>query len=399
MTGFQRTFVGVAIPAVAIVIAAGVSLSLHSSSQPSVVALNPSSTSPSGQLSSTVPFSGSGFLPGGNSLSGNPPSNGQTGSSNPQNESTNPTQSGAPTNSGGTQSGTNTIGTSSNPSSNSTTTALLTIPTIPDSQITINPEGVATIIDFLEYFNTHYSAVAFSAQNFSGVLRSGNGTGTVLFTDELINKAIADNNFAEIHNSLQVQENFTNAEINYLRSIKVTGDAVATDKETIGFEDLTLDLINNAFAVEAGTMSKGSFLNYYQSFNATAVLANQQLMGTVVLASKHLAPKSSNMFGPTALAQGVTGLPFGGIDILPPIECSCDLAILIEIGPPAPASLFVPDIFLASPFFFPFKSTIPGSYWLGLYLPAPIPCNAGLTSCAPVGAGGAVIMAGTSLIP
>ncbi len=274
-----------------------------------------------------------------------------------------------------------------------TSTPTFALPNIPDSEIAISSSGVATTMGYLIYLSTHPSGVSFDPQKFSAALKQG--TSTPLFIEDLISKAVADDNFSEISSSLLIHQGFINAEINFLKSIGVTGNAVTLDKETIGFEELTLDLINNALAVGSGKMSESDFLNYYQEFNRTASLANQQLLGQVGLLP---SPSGQSWLVPTAFAQGA-GVPFGGPIVGVPIDCLCDFGLLVIIGPPVPAQLFVSYLFLETPLFFLDKSLLPGSYWLGLYNPlAPIPC-AELPVCEPIDVGGPVILTGTSLGP
>ncbi len=274
---------------------------------------------------------------------------------------------------------------------------LLALPDVPDSEIEIDPSGAATASDYLKYFNAHFADVSFDAKQFDGVLK--NASGTILFMNDLVEKAIADGNFPEIHSSLLVQRDFADAEIGFMRSIKVTGAAIALNKQAIGFEELTIDLVNNALAVEAGTFSKNNFLAYYARFAATAQSAHQELVaqsGALSTATDNgnWLTKILQWFGIKALAQSANP-PFGGMVVMV-LPCPCNFGIWVIVGTPVPASLFVPVAFMASPLFFPFKAAHPGAWWLGLYNPlVQIPCLVP-PLCTPAGSGGEIIMAGTS---
>ncbi len=256
---------------------------------------------------------------------------------------------------------------------------------------------MATAFDYLKHFSGNFQKVAFDGKNFDGVLKDKSGN--VLFVNDLIQKALIDNNFGEIHASLVVQRDLANADISFMKTIKVTGAAVALNKQAIGFEELTIALINNVLGVEDGTVSKNNFLNYYSQFFATAAAAHQQLV-----AESNVVPMATDSgnwftkilawFGVKAFAQSVNP-PFGG-QVITIVPCPCDLGSWITIGTPVPASLFVPWVFMASPLFFPFKAVHPGAWWLGLYNPlVQIPCLVP-PLCTPIGAGGDIIMAGTS---
>ena len=282
-------------------------------------------------------------------------------------------------------------------STSSLAVQLLALPNVPDSEINIDPSGVATALGYVKYFNGHFKDVSFDSGKFSGVLKNKNGT--ILFVPDLIQKALVDNNFAEIHDSLVVQRNFADADIAYMKSIKVAGAAIALNKQAIGLEELTQNLIDKALAVGAGTLSKNDFLGFYGELAATAQDAHQKLSVQVGLLTMAVGDNwltdILDIFSTKAFAQSANP-PFGGtvVSILP---CECNLGEWVVIGTPVPALLFVPIPFLASPLFFPFKGNHPGAWWLGLYSPLDqILCLSAVASCGPIGSGGEIIMAGTS---
>lgn len=299
----------------------------------------------------------------------------------------------------------NIIASSPSISASSTSVVALAMPAVADSDITIDASGVATVKDYLGYFNQHsVKDILFDSSRFNNVLKDENGI--LLFTPGLLSKAIADSNFAEVHVSLLAQKDFANAEIVFLKKIKVTGDAIAVSKQAIGMEELVVQLIDKAMAVESGAVTKNDFLVFYQAFNLTASTAHQKLLAQsgalAVTPSPSWFDRILGALHLTAQAQVVNpaAVPFGG-RIVTPIPCLCDLGFWIVVGPPRPASLFVPFAFLATPLFYLDKSLTPGVWWLGLYNPiAQIPCLTGLPPfCVPAGFGGEIIMTGTSLIP
>ncbi len=232
------------------------------------------------------------------------------------------------------------------------------------------------------YFGAHAGEISFDSARFSSVLKDKNGT--PLFIPSLVEKALADNNFLEVRDSLVVQRDFANAEIAFMKSIKVTGGAVALDKEAIGAEELTVDLANKALAIGPGGPSPKTVGDFYSEFSATTEILNGQFASeaqSLALVSRSENESMLSFLGivPLAQAQAVTA-PFGGqvLSVFPAI-----LAVIVTIGTPMPAVVIVPDAFLASPLFFSFKSLVPGSWWLGLYNPE----------------SGEIIMTGTSLPP
>jgi hypothetical protein len=287
---------------------------------------------------------------------------------------------------------------SSVPAEKPTTTALLALPDVPDSEITISPSGVSTALDYLTYFSAHAENTTFDYKKFNSVLKDKNGI--ILSPQDLIDKAIADNDFSEVTSSLSVQEEFIQTEISFLKSIPVSGNAVAINKENIGLEELMSNLIDKALAVSSGSISEDDFISYNQQFDATANSARQSFIAESGILSLN---KPMSFWDRILAALGIRTItkaqglpPFGGqITFL--LDCPCDLGTLVTIGPPVPVILFVPEEFQFTPLFFDNKNMSIGAWWLGLYVDAPIPCLVPSgPSCAPDGSGNEIIMTGTS---
>lgn len=279
------------------------------------------------------------------------------------------------------------------------TTVFLALPDVPDSEITIEASGVSTTLSYLTYFNTHAKDIAFDVTKFNNVLKDKYGI--VLVAPALVEKAIADKNFSEITSSLAVQEEFTEAEIKFLKSMPVAGTAIAVNKENIGMEELTVNLINQALAVSAGSVQENNFINYYNQFAATTASARQNFVDQSGLLSRS---KPANLFDRILGALGIRSvakaqiadIPFGGlVSLVTP--CPCDLGFNVTVGPPSPSSVFVPEPFLETPLFFDFKTMLPGTWWLGLNdWDVLVPCGEA-PACEPVNLGAEVIIVGTSL--
>jgi len=274
----------------------------------------------------------------------------------------------------------------------------LSVPIVPDAELNITPLGASNTADYFKYFNGHFRDVPFDVTRFDLALKDKNGT--VLFLNDLVEMALAAHNFSGIRGSLAIQRDFAEAEIKFMKSIKVTGSAIEVNREAIGFEMLSVDVIDKAFAVASGTLPESDFISYYGRFVATAQAAHQRLIsqsGILSLAAEKQPTWISGLLqrlGIKALAQSVNP-PFGGT-VITDVPCPCDAGEWVTIGSPVPASLFVPWAFIASPVFFPFKALHPGAWWLGLYNPVvEVPCLVPPV-CSLVGTGGEIIMAGTS---
>jgi hypothetical protein len=276
----------------------------------------------------------------------------------------------------------------STPTSTSETQSLA-IPDVPDSDLAIDAKGASTLQSYLVYFNENSAkGVVFDASKFKDVLKDSDGV--VIFAPSLISKALTDNNFSEVHSSLLAQKDFITAEIAFMKTIKVTGKAIAVNKEAIATQELLLGTIDKAFAVESGSLSKSDFVSYYSKFETTINGAHREFLAEATApalpAGQTWFTIADNFFGERALAQSPFE-QFGG-EVIAVIPCPCSLSLWVTIGPPGPAELYVPFAFLAV-------------WWLGQYdLDVPVPCLEYVgVACAPIGEGGMIIYTGTDLIP
>ena len=261
----------------------------------------------------------------------------------------------------------------------------LDLPDVPDSELAISASGASSSLDYVIAFNAQYKNINFDSNRFGTVLKDESGI--PLFIPSLVDKALADNNFSEVKNSLVIQKDFANADIALMKSIKVSGGAVAFDKEVVGTEELTVQLADEALAVASGNLSRDNFDKYDSSYLQTVSSLHDDYVHDMQVAFSGEPGKAKSFFAgfvqtisPVAYADvpGVEAV-FGGpiIAIEPAI-----IAVFVTIGPPVPAEILVPDAFLATPLFFLMKSLVPGSWCLGQY--ETIPPDA-------------VIMMGTSL--
>ena len=247
------------------------------------------------------------------------------------------------------------------------TATLLALPNVPDSEIVISPSGVSTALNYLTYFGTHSKDVIFDGKKFDNVLKDKNGI--ILFVLGLIEKAIADNNFPEVTSSLSIQKEFTEAEINFLKSIPVSGIAIAINKENIGLEELTAGVIDKALAVSSGLVSKNDFINYYNQFNATAESVRRGFVAQSGVLSLNkptsLADRILGILGiGTAANAQAVDVPFGGtIDLLQP--CPCNLGVNVVIGPPSARRSFCAPCISRDTTFFRLQDDVRGRMVVG----------------------------------
>jgi len=248
------------------------------------------------------------------------------------------------------------------------------LPDVSDSELTIGADGAASPLDYVMAFNADYKNIDFDYSRFNTVLKDDSGV--PLFIPSLIEKAITDDNFSEIRDSLEVQRDFANADIALMRSIKVSDGAVSFDKEVIGTEELTVQLADDALDVSSGDLSRKDFDSFNNSFSLIVEPLHDDFARDMEVALSAGSPRSegflgsfADMISPIALADtpGVSSHFGGKITAIEPAI----VAVFVTISPPVPAEITVPDAFLATPLFFSMKSMVPGSWCIGLYETAP----------------------------
>ncbi len=275
-------------------------------------------------------------------------------------------------------------------------------PAVSDQEITVSSSGISSTLAYLAYFSKNIINIPVDKTLFTAGEKDASGT--PLFTPELVSEITAGNGTPNTYQSLINQQKIAQAEITFLRSVAVDINIAPLDKEVIGSEELTLDLIQKALGVRSGATTIGELSQYDAEYSATINAAQTQLFqSTQNISASH--PKQAPWFDvvlhwlgfrTSAQAQSASGFtPFGG-QVLFTTPCPCSAGEWMGIGSPAPASIFASYAWMASPLFYQYHSLRLGAWWLGLYDPTtPVPCLS-IISCATTGEGGLVITAGTS---
>lgn len=272
---------------------------------------------------------------------------------------------------------------------------LLQLPSVTDAEIAVDPSGARNLAAYLEYFVSHDKEIRFPQNGFDAALKTEGGAPFLPL--DLVEVALNIGNFNMVHASLAAMREFVSAKIEFLKSIKVYGAAVGVSKTMIAMDRLTLQLIDKAFAVEQGTLTRAELEDFFQKYKATATFSHEEFEGSYGGLSwyreESFFDKVADTLGLRPLLVRAAMVPFGGPIILT-IPCSCSLGVGIKVGPPKGGTFYLSVAFQASPAFFPFKAVHPKAFILGNYTPASIPCNA-LPACATI-IPGVVTMAGTS---
>ena len=246
---------------------------------------------------------------------------------------------------------------------------ILTLPEALESDLVVDQGGVKNLQTYLEYFNAHSSEINFSyGEKFTSVLKDDNGV--PLFPVDLIEKALKENNFASIHNSLSIFKEFFSAKIDFLKSIKVWGDAIEINKVMVGLDKLTMNLVDKTFAFESGKITKVNFEDFFKKYKATGLFYGfqftEKLNASSSIQSRGFMNDALAIFGLTKIAHAL-GLPFGGLIGLT-VPCLCSFGVSLFIGSPSVGNFYISFATIASPALFAFKAIHPGAWILGNYV-------------------------------
>jgi len=200
-------------------------------------------------------------------------------------------------------------------------------------------------------------------------------------------------------------------EIRELKKIEVAANLKDIHKKIILSNNLEVFLIDKFFEYQKGIISKNDLINILKEYENLKNELSNEILKTIYKSNKTIS--GNFLFISSILnklffvnkAEAITFIPFGGM-ITGVIPCTCPTSLgwVVIVGPPRPATLFVPFVFLTSPLNFLWKEIItPGVWTLGSYiLPSP-PCLeiAGKAGCipTPVQPLGLIFMSGTSLLP
>lgn len=277
---------------------------------------------------------------------------------------------------------------------------ILTLPEVLESDLVVYQGGVKNLQTYLEYFNAHSNEINFNyGEKFTSVLRDGSGI--PLFPVDLIEKATKENDFASIHNSLLIFKEFFSAKINFLKSIKVWGDALEVNKIMIGLDKLTLNLMDKTYDFESGKITKIDFEDFFKKYKATGLFYGfqftEKLNASSSIQSKGFINDLFAVFGLTKIARAF-GLPFGGL-IAVSIPCFCSFGVNLIVGPPIGGNFYISFATIASPALFAFKAIHPGAFILGNYVIGSPGCwQPAIPVCIPINFPFATItIAGTSI--
>ena len=297
----------------------------------------------------------------------------------------------------------------------------LPLPAVALSELNVGEDGLDTFDSYLEYFTKNTKNINFDNLKFGKVLR--HPSKMFLLPTELIDRALARGDWNVVHESLSIFKEFLSAKIDYLKSIKIKGPAVEWNRAMIGADRLTLELISKAFSLEARSISRAEFEDYYQKYQQTIDSQNKifKSLGRSVPGEENIFIKFLqfvSLWPAMAEAQSIAGLTFGGL-ITVNIPCLCIASFNLHFTPiyvaglgqlPLPDfPLLITAATIASPLLYLYRAPVTGNWILGGFVPNGIPpqpleCIALIPTIPPVCAPidiffGVITIAGTSLVP
>ncbi len=273
----------------------------------------------------------------------------------------------------------------------------LELPLVPTSELAVDATGAKDFSTYMDQVILLSQNITFSHERFFSVSKEAGGT--MLFAEDLIDKALKENNFPKYKNSFAIMKEFSDYKISTIKGIKVTGEAIDINQKAMAFEKLKLELLGEAERLADNKITRSDFDSYYKKYNNTVFYYLEQSKGKY----SGLAGKKNqgfwaglaDVFGLRKVAEAFLPLPFGGL-ISVTLVCPCNFGLSITVGPPVPGKFFISGF---GSRIFPFFKPLPGSWILGDYSATPVPClEPAPPICVPIdGSQGVVIIAGTSL--
>jgi hypothetical protein len=287
--------------------------------------------------------------------------------------------------------------------------SLLTLPEIKDEEIKISPQGYPTPEDYLKFYLTGFN------ENLIKIITQDSEMSQYLQTifagveekKEIpsfssyiyIKNYLYDNTqIGDLNKRLLFLKKFYEIKINELKKIEVNSKLEELHKKFIANDYLEITLIDKFYAYQKGEISKNDLtqiLNEYEKLKNKLLLETQNL-------TFNRAFYILSFFIKKVEAVTLPFIPFGG-KILLVFPCTCSFGFVDIIGPPRPAIIFIPIVFLASPFNHLWKQILtPGVWALGLYFLPPMPCLIWVKKICvptPIQPWGTIFRSGTSLIP
>ena len=286
---------------------------------------------------------------------------------------------------------------------------LLTFPEIKDEEIKISPRGYSKSEDYLKFYLTDFN------ENLNKIINQDSEMFQYLqtifteveqkgeipsFSPYVYIKNYLDGNtrIDDLNKRLLFLRKFYETKINELKKIEIDSKIKNLHKNFIANDYLEIALIDKFYAYQKGEILQNylnQILNEYEKFKNKLLLETQ---GLSLSLNKSRSVLSFFIKNVEAIISPF--VPFGGkiISVLP---CPCSLGFVDTIGPPRPATIFIPQSFLTSPLNHLWKQILtPGVWTLGLYFHWSIPCLVYVgTACvpAPIQPEGIIFRSGTSL--
>ncbi|TSC68668.1 MAG: hypothetical protein G01um101466_356 [Parcubacteria group bacterium Gr01-1014_66] len=268
---------------------------------------------------------------------------------------------------------------------------ILAYPAVARDELYISAEGAGSRREFIERFLlAEKDRVQITSTEYTRLMKDKNGI--VLFPVALIEHAWAENDFAGIHNSLAILKSFFQRQEERLRMLPVSESGIGAGQYILGFNRLTVQLIEKALGREQNTISSADFSDYFISYKQTQKLFQREMQSAFSLGAKMpYSPRGRFVFLwklsapflriPGASAQGL--IPFGGL-IVANITAGCECTGFIIVVQDAATQGVLRLVLSYVSQFLLLGGANPsvGQRMLGRYLPGAGICLAAASECA-----------------
>lgn len=216
----------------------------------------------------------------------------------------------------------------------------LPIPQIGLEEIIIDPAGIKNAEEYGTFLARHAKEVKFPEEKMKRILKDDKGI--TLMPMRIIEKGLKENDFEKIRESLSLLKEFVAARMEFGKLMKVTGDTIEMHQKMLGFDVLTIELLDKASQVATRTLSKQDLESFYQKYKNTASFYNREFYSKYQGLSVKQNPWYAflDVFGLRKITHAV-GPILAGL-ITKTVACTCDPnGYAFIVGPPFPGPFYI----------------------------------------------------------
>lgn len=264
-------------------------------------------------------------------------------------------------------------------------TELLPFPEVGRNELTIDSNGISNVAEYSLFLATNAKDINFDYQKFNTVLKDKYGI--ALMPVPLVEKALKENDFNLIRDSIPVLQEFMSAHVAFQKTIRTKEEMIQAIQASIGFGELTRELLKKAGEVSRNTLLRADFEVFYEKYKNTVRFYNQKLRkqyGDFSFRQKeHPLYAFLDVFGLGKIARAQISWMGGKWKVIWFCTCNPDLGRIVQVIGQVPSPPLYTNAAIDASILL--VGTMPGAWVLGAYVPiSPLPCFQLPTPCVNV---------------